>query len=403
MESRAWYCFSRCHISKIFILSNLVAAFLLGLSVATGSLGQTAVDEPHKLQKVRAFYEAAQKLERDGEWSEAEKAWREALSLAPADARAWTNLGVVLNKQSRTKEAIEAWRRAITLDQRLAGPHLNIGLTLVKSGSFAEAISPLRRTLALEPTNDGARRALAVALIGVDRFPEATREIAQLLARSPRDVGLLEMAAQTFIRQQRYSEAVVVLRRRLDLPAATGQLWAQYGDALDGASRTTEALEAYRKAVELDQESTLFRYALGYVYWKLYRYDEAESELLEVLRRDPADPRAAFTLGDLYLTKGEAKRALPLLERAAAAYPNEFDTRFALGRALVLMGNIKHGIEELRAAINIDDSIADGHFQLGRALLRAGSEDEGKRELEKARVLQAQRRAREAERFKKLP
>jgi tetratricopeptide (TPR) repeat protein len=211
------------------------------------------------------------------------------------------------------------------------------------------------------------------------------------------------MAAQTFIRQHRYSEAVLVLRRRLDLLPATGQLWAQYGDALDGASRTIEAVEAYRKAVELDSESTLFRYALGYAYWKLYRYDEAEHELLEVLRRDPDDPRAAFTLGDLYLTKGEAQRSLPLLERAATAYRNEFDTRFALGRALVLTGNLQRGIEELRAAVKLDDSIADGHFQLGRALLRAGLEKEGKQELEKARVLQARRRQREAERLKKLP
>ena len=382
---------------------KLFAVLFVALLVATDGHGQTTADETQRLHRVQALYQAAQKLERDGQWTEAEKTWREALSLAPDDARAWTNLGVVLNRQGRTNEAIDAWRRAIDLNRKLAGPHLNLGLTLVKTGNFSDAISPLRRALTIEPANDGARRALAVALIGVERFREATREIAQLLARSPRDAGLLEMAAQSFMRQQRYSEAAVVLQRRLDLPAVTGQLWAQYGDALDGASRTTEAVEAYRKAVELDQESTLFRYALGYAFWKLYRYDEAERELLEVLRRDPNDPRAAFTLGDLYLTKGEAARSLPLLERAASAYQNEFDTRFALGRALVLTGHMKRGIEELRAAVKIDDSIADGHFQLGRALLRSGLEEEGKKELERARVLHAQRRAREAERLKKLP
>jgi predicted Zn-dependent protease len=188
------------------------------------------------------------------------------------------------------------------------------------------------------------------------------------------------------------------------LPNTTAALWSQYGDALDGSGRTPEALEAYRKAVELDPESTVTRYGLGYLYWKSYQYDEAERELLEVLRRSPNEPRAAFTLGDLYLTRGDAQRALPLLETARSAYPNEFDTRFALGRALILTGKLEQGIEELKAAVAIDDTIADGHFQLGRALMKAGRSEEGKGELQKAQSLHNQKRQNEAERYrKKLP
>ena len=125
----------------------------------------------------------------------------------------------------------------------------------------------------------------------------------------------------------------------------------------------------------------------GISYWKLYRYDDAERELNELLRRDPKDPRAAFTLGDLYLTRGDAPKALPFLETAVVAYPNEFDTRFALGRAFMLMGQLERGIEELRAAVKIRDSVADGHFQLGRALIRAGAKEEGRLELQRAQAL----------------
>ena len=42
--------------------------------------------------------------------------------------------------------------------------------------------------------------------------------------------------------------------------------------------------------MDMDPESTLVRYGLGYLYWKLYRYDDAERELNELLRRDPKDP-----------------------------------------------------------------------------------------------------------------
>lgn len=361
-------------------------------------------DDPRKLEQVRTYYETARTFEGKGDWVEAEKAWRAALNLVPDDARAWTNLGVALNRQNKESEALEAWNRAVAIDPKLPGPYFNTGLTLVRKGDYANAILPLRRSLSIDPDNDGARRALALALVGTDQFPEASREIAQLLAQAPEDPTLLELAGRIFLQQRRYAEASTVLQRRLRLPHPTSTLWAQYGDALDGAARTPEAADAYRRAVGLDPASTLIRYGLGYLYWKLYRYDDAERELLEVLRRDAKDPRAAFTLGDLYLTKGDAKRSLPLLEVAAVAYPDEFDTRFALGRALVLTGDAKRGIAELRAAVRIDETIADGHFQLGRALLKTGSREEGMRELDRARELQDKQRRTEGERLRrKLP
>lgn len=357
-----------------------------------------------KLEQVRAYYEAAGRFEKDGNWQQAEQTWRAVIELNSKDAKAWTNLGVALNRQEKTREAIEAWKQAIAIDPNLPGPHFNLGLTLVRNSDYAEAIGPLRQVLRLEPNNDAARRALAIALIGKEAFPEASREIAQLLFRSPQDTALLELAAKSFLQQRRFQEATAVLERRLKLPNTTSSLLSQYGDALDGAGRTPEALEAYRKAVNLDPESTLTRYGLGYLHWKLYQYDEAERQLLEVLRRAPNDPRASFTLGDLYLTRGDAERSLPLLEAARAAYPNEFDTRFALGRALVLTGKLDRGIEELSAAVTLNNDIADGHFQLGRALMKAGRTHEGKRELQKAQTLHDQQRKKEAERFReKLP
>jgi len=374
-------------------------ALLLLVLLCANAAGQN-----RQVEQVRAYYETARKLEAAGNWQQAEETWRSVLKLANDDARAWTNLGVVLNRQDKTNEALEAWKQAISLDPKLPGPYFNLGLTLVRKGDYPNAIAPLNQALALEPNNDGARRALAIALIGSEKYHEASREIAQLLFRAPDDAALLELAAKSFIAQRRYQEAATVLQRRLRLPNTTAFLWSQYGDSLDGAGRTPEALEAYRKAVALDPESTITRYGLGYLFWKTYQYDDAERELLEVLRRAPKDPRASFTLGDLYLTRGDAQRALPFLETARAAYPNEFDTRFALGRALLLTGNLERGVEELRAAVTLDDSIADGHFQLGRALMKTGRTDEGKQELQKAQELHNQQRKNEAERLrKKLP
>ena len=361
----------------------------------------SAAGFPQQPANLRNHYETAQRLEQQGKWAEAEKAWRDALRLDPKDAHAWTNLGVVLNRQLKSDEAANAWNQALAIDSNLAGPNINLGILLVQKASFADAITPLRRALISEPNHEGARRALALAYIGTNEFQLASREIAQLLARSPKDAALLELAAQSFVRQRRYKEAEIVLARRLKLENVTAAHWAAYGDVLDALSRTPEATDVYKKAVDLDPNSTVIRYGLAYLQWKLFEYDDAERELKEVLRRNPDDARASYTLGDLYLAKGFAARAIPLLRKAVAGYPNEFDTHFALGRALILTGSLDDGIEELRTAVRLDDTIADAHYQLGRALMRVGSTMEGKRELERSRVLNDRQRDKEAERHKK--
>ena len=158
------------------------------------------------------------------------------------------------------------------------------------------------------------------------------------------------------------------------------------------------------KQLRLDPESTLTRYGLGYLHWKLYQYDDAERELLEVLRRSPKDPRASFTLGDLYLTRGDATRALPFLEIARAGYPNEFDTRFALGRALVLTGKLEarhRGTPRRRHARRHDRRRT---LSTRTRANESRPHEEGKRELQKAQTLHDKQRKEESERFrKKLP
>ncbi len=266
--------------------------------------------------------------------------------------------------------------------------NLQAGLQFVQEQKFAEAVAPLQIVLYYERDNETARKALALALIGTDRFAEGSREIAKLLTKNPKDEKLLEFAAQNFLIQKRYSEAEVVLRRRIELENLTPEIWARFGDTLDAQKKTNEAIAAYEKASALAPDSITLRYALGALFWKAIRYDEAEKVFLEILKREPNEPRASFNLGDIYLTRGEAEKAVPFLEMAARNFPAEFDTRFALGRAFLAIGNVEKAVEELQTAVKLNPQIAEGFYHLGRALQRAGQTVEAKKATEKARELQ---------------
>ncbi len=271
------------------------------------------------------------------------------------------------------------------------GDGIKSGFQLLQSEDFQRAAAAFSDVLRAEPGSDKARLGLTIALIGLDKPAEASREIAKLLAHSPKDEKLLEMAAQTFWRQKRFAETETVLKRRLDLGNAGGDWWALYGDALDAQKKTAEAVNAYIKALQTTPDSINYRYALGSLYWKQFRYEEATREFTEILKREPNEQRASFNLGDIYLTNGDAAKAAPLLKIAVKNFPAEFDTRFALGRAYLLTGKYQSAIEQLEEAVKLRPEIAEGYYQLGLALQKSGRRDEAKNAFKKVRELQKAR------------
>src|SRR5712672_186323 len=108
-------------------------------------------------EEMRRGYELAQSYERSGDWATAERVWRQVLTSQSDDAHAWTNLGVVLNRQNKTAEAIDAWTRATQINPTLSGAYLNIGLTYFRIKRYPDAATNLRHVLGLEPENVQAR------------------------------------------------------------------------------------------------------------------------------------------------------------------------------------------------------------------------------------------------------
>ena len=151
--------------------------------MAVALCAQSTSNDQEKLQKVRAYYETAQRFEREDNWSEAEKTWRAVLDLAGDDARAWTNLGVALNRKAKPSRRSKPGTAPSPLTRNSPDRISISDSTSSNRATTRQQSLRLQRTLSIEPQNEGARRALALALVGSERFREATREIAQLLAR----------------------------------------------------------------------------------------------------------------------------------------------------------------------------------------------------------------------------
>jgi tetratricopeptide (TPR) repeat protein len=84
-------------------------------------------------------------LHEDQRLDAAERAYRRSLDSRPDDPLALFNLGVVLQDLGRRTEAIDAYRRAVTADPHLADAYFNLAGLYEEMGEQAVAIQSLKR------------------------------------------------------------------------------------------------------------------------------------------------------------------------------------------------------------------------------------------------------------------
>lgn len=125
------------------------------------------------------------------------------------------------------------------------------------------------------------------------------------------------------------------------------------------------------KALTLKHLQALEKKALFYTDQK--QYGVAIKEWQEVIKQSPANEKAHFNLGQLYMQIGNFSSAISELETALALMPEDASTHFALGNAYIELKNRKKGMEHFLKAIELNPYHASAYYNVG--ILYTGSGD----------------------------
>lgn len=97
-----------------------------------------------------------------------------------------------------------------------------------------------------------------------------------------------------------------------------------YGGLLGSIQRTGEALDAYRRAVQLDPLSIRSRMNLAVGLYLLERDEDAAlDELLYILELQPSNEDALYWAGAAFVTSGRTEEGISMLERARQIDPDD--------------------------------------------------------------------------------
>ena len=175
-----------------------------------------------------------------------------------------------------------------------------------------------------------------------------------LLALAERERGALDTALPLLER---------VTRLRPGFAAALGNLGMLYADL----GRHPEAIDAYRRALDLDAGLIETRFNLANALRAAGEPEGACACLEDVLRRAPL-PAAHHLLGVLQLELGRPERALRELQTAVRLQPVFPACWHLLGRCQVAQGQLPEGISSLYRACQQQPDFAEAHNDLGNAL-----------------------------------
>lgn len=171
-------------------------------------------------------YNPANKLLTKGKLIEAERAYRQALQLAPADPQAWANLGCTLWKLDRNTEAEEALRRAIALRPDLFEAYNNLGGVLEALGRLEEAGQQYRKAISLDAKQPQPYCNLGAVLHRLGKFEEAKIQYARALSLKPDFAEAWSNLGAAFLAQSKFGDAEACLLRAEDSIRAIDRCWA---------------------------------------------------------------------------------------------------------------------------------------------------------------------------------
>jgi tetratricopeptide (TPR) repeat protein len=115
----------------------------------------SAIPEKAPKNATRA-YEKGVQAEKKGKLADAQKQLETAVEIYPSSAKAWFQLGRVLQKQDDKDAARKAYTQATAIDTKFLPPYLLLASMAYETGDWSEVLSLTGHILDIDPMNHAA-------------------------------------------------------------------------------------------------------------------------------------------------------------------------------------------------------------------------------------------------------
>lgn len=257
-----------CYRQAILLKSEYFEAHF-GMGNALAALNQfeiaaQAYQTAVKLQPrfAEGHYNLGRMLSKLDKPEDAITSYREAIQLDDEHAEFFFNLGNTLRGIKDYQGAIDAYRRSLLLQPSDAETLSNLGVVLESVGRLQEAEESYHLALMSKPEYPECLANLAKLLVEQKKFSEAIRYYQHAISLDPRNKSTYFHLGAAQLQIKDHSGAEQSFRAALILDPGFPEAYFNLGNLLRSRFRLPEAIECYQNAISADDQTYCFS-ALG--------------------------------------------------------------------------------------------------------------------------------------------
>lgn len=240
----------------------------------------------------------------------------------PDDWRPYWFIGALGNTIGNDSIAGASYRKVIEIDSTNADGWISYASTFYDRGDFPGTLDVLGKAERFIPNEFRLYLLRGITCQRTRQLPDAATALERAVVIDEKNVDALNSLAMVYDELGRQNESDSTYERALAIDPKNHLVLNNYGYSL--AERNLQidrALEMAREAVSQQPENASYLDTIGWVYFQLGRYGEAEEYIRKALNTGSTSPVIHEHLGDIYSKMNNREKALEYWKKALELDP----------------------------------------------------------------------------------
>jgi tetratricopeptide (TPR) repeat protein len=229
----------------------------------------------------------------------------------PADWRAYWFLGAVGTLMRDDSLAVQSFKKVTELASWNADAWVYLSSVFLGKNNFAEVARVLETALKVLPDDFRVNFFLGVSYSRLGRNLDAVRVLEKARQLNPRDVDVIAQLALVYDSMKKFEESDALYEEAIRIDGANHLVLNNYAYSLAERNAQLErALTYARKAVETQPDNPSYLDTIGWIYFRLGQYTEAEQYVKQAISKGEVSAVVYEHLGDIYYKMNQKDLAM---------------------------------------------------------------------------------------------